>query len=102
MPAGKEWLLYLESNPALWKISQSRLLMQVLERLSEEALPLREIYVLFPKIGMQDLEELLDIFIKSGLVSKKFVVEGNIFRATPKGKKFLELYKKAESEFRIE
>jgi len=99
MVAEKEWLLFLESNPELWQLSKSKILMLVLERLCFEALTLNNLYLHFPALGLKQLEEILELMAGLRLVSKSIVSGNTVFRATPKAIKAVEMYKKAEKQF---
>jgi predicted transcriptional regulator len=101
MPAQDEWIVFLESSPVYWKLSQSKIMVNVLQQFAKEALTMEAIYFKYPKIPLSDLEEILNTFVSARLVVKRMIAGTIIFALTPEGKKFLELYKKAEKSFTI-
>ncbi|MDD5148024.1 MAG: hypothetical protein PHH08_01000 [Candidatus ainarchaeum sp.] len=101
MPAQDEWVLFLESNPVFWKISQSKIVVEILKMFLKESLTLEMLYFKCPKMQVKDLEDVLNTFVSAGLVVKRMIAGTVVFSITPGGRKFLDLYKKAEKSFTI-
>ncbi|MDD5162809.1 MAG: hypothetical protein PHD95_01230 [Candidatus ainarchaeum sp.] len=101
MPAQDDWVVFLESNPVYWKISQSKIMVNILKEFANEALTLEALYFKNPKMPLPELEEILNTFVSVRLVVKRMIAGTIVFALTAEGKKFLELYKKAEKSFTI-
>jgi len=93
--AYKELMHFVEKYPMVFPIMHSTLFMQILHSLT----PAKDVLKLkssFPFIDTEDLEQILALLTKVGLVAKFRASNKEFYYATDLGKKFLELYNKAK------
>ena len=93
--AYKELMHFVEKYPMVFPIMHSTLFMQILNSLTP-AKDIIKLKAVFPFIDAEDLEQILALLVKVGLVAKFRASNKEFYYATDLGKKFLELYNKAK------
>ncbi len=94
-----DWILFLERNPQFYELSKGDFFIRFLEKISEGAKGFPDLKSLFPEIEENDMQIIMDSFLKRGVVSSNRVGPKIFFTLTVQGKKLLSAYKATHKFF---
>lgn len=94
----EELMRFVEKHPICYYIMRSAVFIQVLKSLrnTKDLIRLR---MAFPHIETQDLEQILELLLKAGVISHFRAASKDFYYTNQLGKKFLELYEKTKTKF---
>jgi hypothetical protein len=96
MAAEDEWILFLERNPQFFELSKGDFFIRFLEKISEGAKSFSDLRQFFPEIESDDMQTIMDSFLKLKVVSSISIGPKIFYVIAPEGKKLLNAYKKTK------
>ncbi len=97
MDAPKEFMEFVQQNPACYSIMRSPVHMAVVKSLAQGAKGKIQLMRAFPQVEMSDLELILESLFEAGLVNKMRVASSEMYYLNEKGKAFLGVFEKAKT-----
>ncbi len=93
----EELMHFVEKHPICYYIMRSAIFIQVLKSL-QNTKDLIRLRMAFPHVEMQDLEQILELLLKAGVISHFRAGSKDFYYTNQVGKKFLELYEKTKTK----
>jgi len=100
--AQKEFILYLQSHPEYYAMSQDPLIVGILSILTEKGKYVADIIRVFPGKTEGNILDALYKLEKVSFVSKLNLQHGNLYYQTERARIFIKLYKAAKGSFTME
>ena len=101
MDPEKEFILFLEEHPEFSAFSRSLLHLRILRFLEGNAKTLFDLQSGFPEIEPNDWSQILDSFVKVGLVERVSLPNKVFFVCSVTGARLIEKYSKAKKGLRL-
>ncbi len=96
MGAEDEWIFFLEKNPQFYELSKGTFFIRFLEKIEQGAKSFSDLRQFFPEIEEEDLNTIMDAFLKLRVASSLKIGPKVFYVIAPEGKKLLQAYKKTK------